>query len=572
VTAPDPSDSDVGIIERSDARPRPGQPPRSSARVAHERRIAYFMLFRVGMLALFTVLAGLLTLTDEPGMVGMRGLPVWSAIVAGYAMTIAYARGLPRTRELSRFTWTQTALDIGLSALAVQLTGGIDSGLVSLYMIAVLGAATMGGRRQTWAAAATCAVLYLAMSSLELSGSFEPTTLTGESSRLPLRESLQIVARTLAALLAVTLLSSYLAVQLQTSVSQVGNLRLLNENIVRSLSSGLITADRDNRMLYFNPAARELLGLRDEQIGQPLWHVLPALAGVEPAAPEGRIDLQHTLPDGRAIHVGLSRMPLRDAVGEAVGQVINFQDVTRLHELAERVRRNERLAALGGMAASVAHEIRNPLAAISGSAELLSSISLGDEDRRLLAIIRRESSRLSDMVRDLLAFTRPRAPEPVRLQLDRSVRQTSEAFAADPANAGLVVICEAEPGAVVDVDPVQLGQVLWNLLRNGAEAMSGKGELRVRVSTERDEVRVEVIDQGSGIPADRLESIFDPFFTTKEHGTGFGLAIVHRVVQDNGGTIRVASELGRGSTFTITLPRAREQVSAESSGVLSMDS
>ncbi|MBC8069086.1 MAG: PAS domain-containing protein [Deltaproteobacteria bacterium] len=570
-SAPEPSDSDVGIIERSEGPRRPGRPPRPQARLAHERRIAYFMLFRVGMLALFTVLAGLLTLTDEPGMIGLRGLPVWSTIVAGYAMTIAYARGLPRARELAGFAWTQTALDIGLSAVAVQFTGGIDSGLVSLYMISVLGAATMGGRRQTWAAAATCAALYLGMSALELTDTLQPSTLTGDGVRPPLRDSLQIVARTLAALLAVTLLSSYLAVQLQTSVSQVGNLRLLNENIVRSLSSGLITADRDNHMLYFNPAARGILGLRDEQIGQPLSQVLPALAGVEAAAPEGRIDLQHALPDGRQIHVGLSRMPLRDASGDAVGQVINFQDVTRLHELAERVRRGERLAALGGMAASVAHEIRNPLAAISGSAELLSSANLGDEDRRLLAIIRRESSRLSDLVRDLLAFTRPRVPEPMRLELDRSVRETTEAFAADPNNAALEVRCEADPGALVDVDPVQLGQVLWNLMRNAAEAMHGKGVLRVRVRSTEGVVQMQVIDRGDGIAPDRLETIFDPFFTTKEHGTGFGLAIVHRIVNDNGGTIRVDSELGSGSTFTVTLPRAHDPIAAESSGVLSLD-
>lgn len=570
MTTIDPADSDVGsIVEHSSEHVRPQ--PRPTARVAHERRIAYFMLFRVGMLALFTVLAGVLTLAGEPGMVGVRGLPVWGAIVVGYGTTIVWARWLPRVRELSRLSWTQTAVDIGLAAFAVQVTGGTDSGLVSLYMISVLGAAITGGRKQTWAAAATCAALYLGTSMLELTGRLDPATLTGELVRLTPRDAAQIVLRTLAALLAVTLLSSYLAVQVQTSVSQVGNLRLLNENIVRSLSSGLITADRDNRLLYFNPAAREILALRDEQIGEPLSRVLPALAGVEPAAPEGRIDLQHVLPDGKRIHVGLTRMPLRDAAGLAVGQVINFQDVTRLHELGERVRRNDRLAALGGMAASVAHEIRNPLASISGSAELLSSAALGEEDKRLLAIIRRESTRLSDMVRDLLAFTRPRAPEPVRLDVGASIKQTTEAFAADPNNAGLTVVCDAEPGLETHVDPVQLGQVLWNLMRNAAEAMDGKGEVRVRVRSDGDDVRIEVRDHGSGIPPDRLESIFDPFFTTKEHGTGFGLAIVHRVVLDNGGVIRVSSELGRGTTFTLVFPRATERGTAESSGVLSLD-
>ncbi|HET6583973.1 MAG TPA: ATP-binding protein, partial [Nannocystaceae bacterium] len=247
-------------------------------------------------------------------------------------------------------------------------------------------------------------------------------------------------------------------------------------------------------------------------------------------------------------------------------------------ELAERVRRGERLAALGGMAASVAHEIRNPLAAISGSAELLASSDLGDpqgarasEDRRLLEIIRRESTRLSDMVRDLLAFTRPRAPVPVRVELDTSVRATAESFAADPANAGITMVFDGGPGVEVEVDPSQLGQVLWNLMRNAAEALDGQGTIRVAVGAEDGDACIEVSDDGKGIAADRMEHIFDPFFTTKEHGTGFGLAIVHRIVHDNGGTIRVRSTPGLGSTFTIAFPRMQDKIESSSSGELSID-
>lgn len=537
---------------------------------AQARRISYFMLFRLGMLAVFTVLAGAIAIAGDPGL-GAQGPYVWGTLVIGYGLTIAYARVLPRAADLSVFAWVQTALDIAMAAIAVQITGGIESGMASLYLISVLGAATMGGKRLTWAAAATSASVYALLSALEIAGVLDPLSFTEEHVPLPLRDSLAIVVRTLAALTGVAFLSSFLNTQLQTSVSQVGNLRALNENIVRSLTSGLITTDRDDRLLYFNPSARQILALQDADIGRSLAEILPDLPLAPRRSRDGRLDVRHRLPGGQQIHVGLSRSPLRDAQGSAVGHVIHFQDVTRLHELAERVRRNERLAALGGMAASVAHEIRNPLAAISGSAELLSTAELGDEDRRLLEIIRRESTRLSDMVRDLLAFTRPREPVPVRVELDSSVRTTAESFAADPANAGITMVFDGAPGVEVEVDPSQLGQVLWNLMRNAAEALEGSGTIHVAVNAEDDEACIEVTDDGKGIEPERIEHIFDPFFTTKEHGTGFGLAIVHRIVHDNGGTIRVRSTPGVGSTFTIVFPRSRDAVETSSSGELSID-
>jgi two-component system sensor histidine kinase PilS (NtrC family) len=175
------------------------------------------------------------------------------------------------------------------------------------------------------------------------------------------------------------------------------------------------------------------------------------------------------------------------------------------------------------------------------------------------------------MVRDLLAFTRPREPVQVRVDLDSSVRATAESFAADRANAGLTMVFDGAPGVEVEVDPSQLGQVLWNLMRNAAEAQDGQGTIRVAVSAENGDACIEVSDDGKGIEAERLDHIFDPFFTTKEHGTGFGLAIVHRIVHDNGGTIRVRSTVGAGSTFTIVFPRLFDPLESTASGELSID-
>jgi two-component system, NtrC family, sensor histidine kinase PilS len=544
---------------------------------AQARRISYFMLVRLSILAGFTVLAGVLFTTQRlPALItddryralgaswfdGAQAWIVIGALVAGYTLTIAWAWWLRRARNLNRFAGVQTSFDIALSALVVHATGGVESGFVTLYLIAVLGAATMGGRRNTWMGAAASLVVYLLMSALELTEVLRPLTSQPYSELSP-AEVWNNLGRTVAGIVGVAVLSAYLNTQLASSVSLVGDLRALNENIVRSLTSGLVTLDDQDRLLYFNPSARQILDLDDGQIGRDVDDVLPGLRDVlRTSSVDGRVELEITTPRSRSLHLGLSRAPLRDGDGRHVGSVINFQDVTRLHELAQTVRRNERLAALGRMAASVAHEIRNPLAAISGSAELLGSADLDAEDQRLLAVIRRESTRLGRLIEELLAFTRPRVPEPARVNLEVACREATEAFAADPSNRTVEVSIERAPDTspsdlASTLDPAQLGQVLWNLMRNAAEAMQGEGVIVVRLRSDRERNSIEVVDDGPGIPPEHLESVFDPFFTTKTTGTGFGLAIVHRIVEDNGGTITVSSEPG-ATTFRITFPRASE--------------
>jgi two-component system sensor histidine kinase PilS (NtrC family) len=538
-------------------------------RDARVRRMSYFMLFRLAMLTGFTVLAGVMFYARPEEYDNIYAGFVWATLVAGYATTILFARMLPRVRDLDRFAAVQTSTDIVLAAVVVQMSGGVDSGFVTLYLIAVLGAATMGGPQHTWAAALACGVIYVVMSTLEFTEAVVPPI--DDWAPLPSRAHWAAVARMLAGLIGVAVLSSYLNAQLATSVTEVGKLRALNENIVRSLNSGLVTVDMEGRLAYFNPTARSILGLDDADIGRLASDVLP---GIQIGVGEERQELVLSTDQRGAVRIGLSSSPLVDESDEAVGHVINFQDLTRLHELAQRVRRNERLAALGGLAASVAHEIRNPLAAISGSAELLASLSLENDDARLLSVIRRESHRLSRLVDDLLAFTRPRPPQTRPVDLAQATREACDAIRTDPAVAEIGIHHEVrgdsddEPPRS-ELDAAQLSQVLWNLLRNAAEALGGKGTITVVVTRDEDEHTIEVRDDGPGISPEHLERIFDPFFTTKEAGTGFGLAIAHRVVEDNGGTIACRSTLGEGSTFTLRFPRY-DPLQPEDSGVLEL--
>ena len=527
------------------------------------------MLFRLGMLTVFTVLAVFIAAAESSPSDLTTGF-VWGTLVVGFTLTIVFARQLPRVKDLTRFAWLQTTTDIVLAAVVVQMTGGADSGFQWLFLIAVLGGATMGNPRTTWAAAGACLLILLTLGVLQWTELIEPMVLGEPVPRLPPQQLWLAVGRTTAGILGVTFLSSYLGRQLSTSALQVDELRVLNENIVRSLSSGLLTVDNAGRVLYYNPSAEAMLRLSPEAIGHPVEAILPGLGETMADRGSERAELPVEVPNVGPMHLGLSRMPLRDASGDRIGDLINFTDLTRLQELTEQVRRNERLAALGGLAASVAHEIRNPLTAIAGSAELLGATpGLDDQDQRLLNVIQRESGRLGDLIADLLAFTRPKKPNRVKLSVAGAVRDTREAFCADPANKGVELQVRVDDDVPIYADPAQLSQVIWNLVRNAAEAMDRKGWIQIRISRELDLCRLDITDDGPGIEPDQRDRIFDPFFTTKEHGTGFGLAIVHRVIEDNRGTIDVESVPGQGTTFTVRFPAA-DADHAEISGVFSV--
>ncbi len=548
------------------------QPPAglSTPLSEHARRISYFMLVRLVILTGLTALASLVTYTGGDDVLALHVTLLWSAVAVGFALTIVFARQLPRARDLGRFASAQTACDLLLSAVAVYLSGGVDSGLATLYLISVLGAAVMGGPRLTWAAAAVATALYTASAILEATGLLVPMAI---GSYVPLSPRVLgfNVLRTVGGIVGVTVLSSYLNRQLTSSVSALGTLRLLNENIVRSISSGLLTVDMRGHVLYFNPMARRILDLEDEDIGRSLDSLLPGCMLESPAGVDARQELVVLTRESRHVRVGLSLAPLTDASERRLGHVVNFQDLTRLHELSVQVRRNDSLAAVGGLAASIAHEIRNPLAAISGSAELLGTAELAEEDKKLLGIIRRESGRLSDLITDLLSFTRPRPPQRRRTRAPQTAREAVEAFRTDPSSQGITLDSQGDDGPETDayVDPAQLAQILWNLLRNAGQALAGEGRISIAVAADDDAVRIEVIDDGPGIEPEHLERVFDPFFTTKDTGTGFGLAIVHRMVEENGGSIDCESS-EQGTRFTLRFPPYTPQNQPDESGILEM--
>jgi len=293
-------------------------------------------------------------------------------------------------------------------------------------------------------------------------------------------------------------------------------------------------------------------------INQPIDTLMPGLAAMltESKGELERADL--TIKAGsQELSIGVTVSPLRDVRDQMLGRVVNFQDLTELRRLEQQHLRSERLVTVGQLAAGIAHEIRNPLASISGSIELLKQTpQTSEEDRTLMTIVHREITRLNVLIGDLLDYANPRPPQAVDFDLGILIEETLQVARGDQAFAEVDVSAEVAKPLALHADPAKLRQVLWNLLRNAADAAATGGK-HVTI-TARDDVSgvtVTVADDGAGIARKHIARIFDPFFTTKSKGTGLGLAMCHAIVSEHGGRIEVESDVGKGTKMVVRLPR-----------------
>jgi two-component system sensor histidine kinase PilS (NtrC family) len=502
--------------------------------------------------------------------------PFFTLIGLTYALSVVY---LATLRFAERHTWLvdlQFGLDAALVSAFIHVTGGIASNFSSLYVLPVIAAAMIRSRRLSLQLASLSAMLYLALVSVqyvdvglpEVAKRFTPVV------ELPtLGVARYTVAINLSGFFAVGLLAGSLAesvrsagARLEYASHEIRDLRKYNENVINSLLSGLVTTDADGRILTFNRAASVILGIPSGQaIRRDSIDVLQlpeetrtALAGLGDARTL-RIDTQHRTGDGRSIDLGLTVSPLTFPDGRA-GFLYTFQDVTDVRRLERNARLQQRLAAVGEMAAGIAHEIRNPLASMSGSIQVLRhELTLNDEQAQLMDIVLRESERLNETIKSFLAYARPQRFALTRLDV-RSVVQDAALLLRNSSEvqAHHTIGVEVPPDPVwCEADENQIRQVIWNLATNGLKAMAQGGRLLLTASTAEDgsgATLLTVEDQGRGIPPEALDAIFQPFHSSFDKGTGLGLAIVHRIVTDHIGTVNVSSRVGAGTVVTVRLP------------------
>jgi two-component system sensor histidine kinase PilS (NtrC family) len=527
-------------------------------------RLTYFLLFRVVLIALLLG-ARLFDEATLPLGVTLGFTPGLGLVVLSFASAIVLSLWLRRastTEDVERVAAAQIVFDLFAATALVHITGGIESQLVFVYLLVIAGAGLLFTRGTLWAAGAAVA----AFASLLVLRHAGLVPHLGQLHVAPTRELARVILLDSVAMLATGVLASRLALEiarqsasLVRASAEFQDLATLYQDVVRSLSSGLITIAIDGRIATANQAAIDMLGLPESELhGRAIGSVIPNLeALLQPARTIRREELDYRDPSATTRRLGVTLSPLLDARGVQVGQIVTFSDLTELRAMEEAVTRQKRLAAIGRLAAGIAHEIRNPLAAISGSIELLVGPSANEasgDSKELAQIVLREVGRLNGLVTELLEFARPRAPELQRLDLADAVQETVQVFQNDKGLAASVTVAAAAP-IQIEADPGQLRQVVWNLLRNAAEAAPG-GAIHVRVDRQGELARLQVRDEGPGISDENLSRVFEPFFSTKSAGTGLGLPTVHRIVEEHRGSVTLARAEDGGTFATVLLPLA----------------
>jgi two-component system sensor histidine kinase PilS (NtrC family) len=527
------------------------------------------------------------------------GSAIWGVywtVAAAFFATIVSGLMVARTQNATRFATFQVAIDITIVTSLVYFSGGGESVFTFLYALVVLYGALFLDRNGVVFSAGLAAAGYgFVLFGAELG--WLPV-LGMASAERPLPVLAAYWGFYAGALLMLGMLANTLSAELRRTgaaldrrTTDLRRLRDLHLRTVESIGSGLVTTDDASRVTSFNPEAERITGESAADVsGRFLGEVIPGTTAILEESEIGRaLDsavgrerIAYRNRRDEDLFLGMAASSLRDEEGKQVGHVVIFQDVTGVVSMERELRQSERLAAVGEMAARMAHEIRNPLAAISGSVQVLQGTandeSSDPEQVRLMGIVVREVDRLNQLISDFLRYSRPAPikPEPVRLaSLVEEIVEMNESR----GGSDLEISLDLDQEALVMADPSQLKAVVWNLWNNAREAMESTGCLSVRVSRihgdgpqdDRSGGRneqgaepglermagstavLEIEDTGPGIEADVHAMIFEPFFTTKRDGTGLGLATVRRIVEQHGGVIEAASGDGGGACFRVLL-------------------
>ncbi|MBY0400225.1 PAS domain S-box protein [Myxococcota bacterium] len=539
---------------------------------------------------------------------GAKGPGIWGVywtIVAAFVAAIGSALQANRTRNPDRFATLQVAIDVAIVTSLVYFSGGRDSVFTFLYALVVLYGALLLDRGGVTFSVGLAAMGYaFVLFGVDLGWLPVVREHAREQPGFVLAAYWAFYA---GGLLMLGMLANTLAAELRRTgaaldrkTSDLERLRDLHRFTVGSIGSGIATIDHAGRITSFNPEAERITGLfASEAEGRPLEAIMPGAMAVIEAKEAGarrpleprRDRIAYRNERGEELYVGLSASRLLGPDEARLGHVVIFQDVTAVVLMEQELRRSERLAAVGEMAARMAHEIRNPLASISGSVQLLqgsgASIGVDPAQEKLMGIVVREVDRLNGLIGDFLRYSRPAPLVVESVRLTALIREIVEIADGRAGGGDVRVELAGDDSVVVAADPAQLKGVVWNLWNNAVEAMDGKGTLRIRVGRGAagwppQDPRLpgrnaagncgsqlaapscfgtlEIEDTGPGMTPELQDRIFEPFFTTKQDGTGLGLATVQRIVEQHGGSIEIESMVGRGTCFRLFLPLAEGSV------------
>jgi two-component system sensor histidine kinase PilS (NtrC family) len=535
-------------------------------------RLKWLFLFR---LITNTFLTGTIILIYLTGRVPAF-LEYWSnavviAMIVSFGLAVVYYQIMPLFFGTGVQILTQIFGDTILATVLIVLTGGVESAIAFVLVIVVINSAFLGGFKISIIGATLSAVAWAGIVDLHYYGYLPGMPALGET--MTASEVALTILVNCGATYLVAILGGYLSSQLdissqalQTSQASFDRLSELNDSIIQSIDAALITMDKEGRIISINKAGRKILKVNSNDVlGRPWRQFFPELAdsyldsGHKNYLSEG-LTFKHIRSTDQAEQVlEVNIMALVDNLNESWGQLLVLQDRTALSQMQAEIKRSEHLAALGELAAGLAHEIRTPLAAMSGSWNMMNNQNLSQADQKqLMVIIGREMDRLNTLVNDFLAYARPSVGNPQPIDLNLLVNDQLHVFGSWKGEEVRITRSLSQIPKIY-FDYGKLTQVVFNLLQNAIESAVPDRVLEMVVTTSISSERpgcvaLTIQDNGRGIPEDKIKNIFQPFYTTKPKGTGLGLATVWGIIHKGKGFITVTSDQRSGTIFTIYLP------------------
>lgn len=536
-------------------------------------------------------------------------VPLSAVLCAAYFLVLASALFLRIGMNLLSVAWFQVLGDLCVVGGIIFTTGGVESPLSFLFLFVIVGSSVMLPRAACYLTASGASIIYGLLVDLEYFRVIQPIYFFPQSSVFYQGAYLfYTVTLNIASFFSVAYLSSILNNRLRLVKDELQNknidfkkLQEFHQNVVQNMVNGLMTTDFEGRVTSVNIACESITGFPlGECIGKHCYQLLPmeelsrlfTYKGDSIPMPY-HMEGECTRKDGETILISMKIShllnpeadPKKNLEQQVEGYICVFEDRTEIHEMGEKMKQSEQLAAVGKFSAGLAHEIRNPLASLSGSIQVLNdTLETDEEQQRLMNIILKETERVNDIVTDFLAYSQPRKSKSTVIDLTQllediiTLMKNSNEY--DPSiNIQLVAPPEH---IIIQSEEAQIKQMIWNLCVNGLQAMDESGNLTMTVKkvegyqhkkfeTNRRGVVIIVEDQGRGIPPEEQERIFDPFFTTREEGVGLGLPTVKQIVERFAGHIGVESEPDRGTCFDIYLPQERSLLSPRNSNSTTED-
>ena len=539
------------------------------------RRIHWLMLGRV---AIVTFLLGIATLSAfrETELLPQRSLTFYYIIIiTTYGLSFCYLLFLTVIKSIKANVYIQTACDVALITYMVYVTGGTSSIYSVFYTLVIIYSVLFLGMSGSLIIASACSIFYGTLLDLEYYGLIYP--LYSSPGEYPFLAS-YVLSRIFTHILSfyvIAFLASFVVerekrvrILLAEKEDAFEQLDVLHRSIVESVSLGILTINPVGRIKSFKRAVQDITDFTFSEVEEkdvtaifPFSADLLARRENYPASAGNRFEVTWQTGKNRNVVLGCSLSSLKDNRGEKIGDIIIFQDLTDIKKVEENYEKSRRMALIGELAFRLAHEIRNPLASISGSIQMLSrDLQLPDTDEKLMRIILRGKEQLEIFMKDFLLLARPTPGAPAPVNVTAIIEDVLEALHCIPDwHEGIEIKKNLLEDVFIYANRTDIRHVVWNLLLNALQAMPVQGILTIVTRRGIDDsfphcLEIVVSDTGGGIEENELGKVFEPFYTTKERGTGLGLAIVNRILEYNKGKIKIVSEVGHGTYCFVWLP------------------